>query len=130
MSSVQREHSSNGTVAVTISNAVVRLMSEYTGRGPTRARTYLNDDLITVVLQDILTRGERSLVRDDQVELVLTTRKAYQTTMGDDLIAAVEEITGRSVAAFLSDNHIAPDIAIESFVLAPQDEATVRVGGS
>lgn len=41
--------------------------------------------------------------------------------MGKDLIAGIEGITGRKVIAFLSDNHIDPDIAIESFVLE-QDE--------
>jgi len=35
-----------------ISNLTVRLLSQYTGRGPTKARTYLNDDMVTVVLQD------------------------------------------------------------------------------
>jgi uncharacterized protein YbcI len=47
-------------------------------------------------------------------------RKAYQDTMRDDLVTGVEEITGRTVIAFLSDNHIDPDIAIESFVLEPE----------
>ncbi len=119
MSSAPSETTSSGTVATAISNAVVRLLSEYTGRGPTRARTYIQDDLVTVVLQDTLTKGERSLIRDGRADLVLTTRKAYQNTMGTDLVAAVEEITGRTVHAFLSDNHVDPDIAIESFVLEP-----------
>jgi uncharacterized protein YbcI len=96
-------------------------MREYTGRGPTKARTYIDEDLITVVLQDTLTMGERSLVRDGKVELVLTMRKAFQTTMGVQMIAAVERHSGRRVYAFLSDNHIDPDVAVESFVLAPQD---------
>ncbi len=106
-----------------ISNAVVRLLAEYTGRGPTKARTYINDDYIAVVLQDTLTKGERSLVRDGRTELVLSTRHAYQQTMREDLVAAVERLTGRTVLAFLSDNHADPDIAVESFVLAPQDGA-------
>jgi uncharacterized protein YbcI len=106
-------------VAAAISNAVVRLLAEYTGRGPTKARTYVNDDLISVVLQDTLTKGERSLVRDGKTELVLDTRKAYQHTMSEDLVAAVEQITGRTVHAFLSDNRTDPDIAVESFVLVP-----------
>src|SRR5512142_1421604 len=93
-----------------ISNAVVRLLAEYTGRGPTKARTYIHDDYIAVVLQDTLTKGERSLVRDGKTDLVLSTRKAYQQTMSSDLIAAVEEITGRTVHAFLSDNRTDPDI--------------------
>jgi uncharacterized protein YbcI len=126
MASTQDDGPGTGSIAVAISNAVVRLMSEYTGRGPTRARTYLQDDLITVVLQDTMTKGERSLVRDGRSDLVLTTRKAYQCTMGSDLVAAVEDITNRTVVAFLSDNHIDPDIAIESFVLAPQDGAATH----
>jgi len=36
--------------------------------------------------------------------------------MRDDLIAVVEELTGRRVIAFLSDNHMDPDIAVETFV--------------
>jgi uncharacterized protein YbcI len=102
---------------------IVHAMSEYTGRGPTKARTYLNDDLVTVVLQDTLTKGERSLVGDDLEDLVLTMRKAFQGTMRRDLIDGVEAIIGREVVAFLSDNHINPDIAVEVFLLAPANGA-------
>lgn len=98
----------------------MRLLSEYTGRGPTKARTYIHEDLITVVLQDTLTKGERSLVRDGSIELVLANRKAYQRTMSLDLIACVESLSERQVLAFLSDNHIEPDIAVEFFVLVPR----------
>jgi hypothetical protein len=84
-----------------------------------RAWTSINEDLISVVLRDTLSKGERSLVGDNRGELVLEMRKAYQFTMREDLVAAVEEITGRTVIAFLSDNHLDPDVAIESFVLKP-----------
>jgi uncharacterized protein YbcI len=113
-----------GSVSSAISNGIVRLLSEYTGRGPTQARTYVDENLITTVLQDTLTKGERSLVRNGQTDLVLANRKAYQNAMGPDLVACVEEISGRKVLAFLSDNHIDPDYAVESFVLAP------RAGGT
>jgi len=103
-----------------ISNAVVHLLSEYTGRGPTKARTYINDDLISVVLRDTLTKGERSLIANGSVDVVLDARKAYQAAMKQDLIAVIEKYSGRSVLAFMSENHIDPDIAVESFVLAPQ----------
>jgi hypothetical protein len=53
---------------------------------------------------------------------VLETRRAYQLTMGEDFTAGIEEITGRQVIAFLSANHIDPDVAIESFVLASQED--------
>ncbi len=118
-----QEHPPTVGLHAAISNAVVRLLAEYTGRGPTKARTYINEDYIAVVLQDTLTKGERSLVRDGKTELVLATRKAYQNTMSRDLVAAVEQLTGRTVYAFLSDNRTDPDVAVESFVLAPQDGA-------
>ena len=35
------------------------------------------------------------------------------------LINGIEEILGRKVTAFLSDNHIDPDLAVEIFMLAP-----------
>ena len=73
-------------------------------------------------MQDLLTKGERSLIRDGKQDLVLETRRAYQLTMREDYTAGIEEITGRVVIAFLSANHIDPDIAIESFMLAPQDD--------
>ncbi len=122
MASTQAEHSAiGGSKAAAISNHVVRTMSEYTGRGPTKGRTYINDDVVTVVLRDTLTKGERSLVSDDLDELVLTMRKAFQGTMRHDLIDGIETILGRKVSAFLSDNHIDPDIAVEIFLLAPAD---------
>ncbi len=113
------EHSLAGSKAAAISNHIVRTMSEYTGRGPTKARTYLNDDVVTCVLQDTLTKGERSLVGDELDGLVLMMRKAFQGTMGAELVSGVEAILGRKVTAFLSDNHIDPDVAVEVFLLEP-----------
>jgi uncharacterized protein YbcI len=120
--------SPGGSVAASISNRVVQLLNSYTGRGPTRAWTVVDDELISVVLRDTLSKGERRLVVDGRRELVLSMRKAYQDTMRSDLVAAVEELTGRTVIAFLSDNHIDPDIAIESFVLEPNSHPQPKSG--
>jgi uncharacterized protein YbcI len=119
------ENAPKGSVAAAISSATVKLVREYTGRGPTKARTYMDEDLITVVLEDTLTMGERSLVRDGRVELVLAARKAFQQTMASQLIAAVERHSGRKVRVFLSENHVDPDVAIESFVLVPRDRGSM-----
>jgi uncharacterized protein YbcI len=121
MSSTE-EHAAGkgGSQSAAISQSVVRLMSEYTGRGPTKARTTISKDLITVVLEDTLTKGERSLLADGKDDLVLTTRFAFQQTMRTDLVATVQDITGRDVAAFMSANHIDPDMAVEVFVLSPE----------
>jgi uncharacterized protein YbcI len=123
LSGLEHDTRSSGLLSSVISTGVVRLLSEYTGRGPTKARTYINEDLITVVLRDTLTKGERSLVRDGDAELVLANRKAYQRTMGAELIACVESLAERKVIAFLSDNHIDPDVGVETFLLAPRGDA-------
>ena len=119
MPSPRFDPTATGAQGLAISNLIVRLLSDYTGRGPTRARTHFNENLITIVVQDLLTKGERSLIRDGKQDLVLETRRAYQQTMGADLTAGIEKITGRQVIAFLSANHIDPDVAIENFMLAP-----------
>jgi len=130
MPSAKFDPTTTGPAGLAIANHVVRLLSEYTGRGPTKARTSFAHDLVTVVVQDVLSKGERSLVRDGKAELVLSTRRAYQQTMRNELTAGVEEITGRTVIAFLSANHIDPDVAIESFVLAPQEDGASPHAGS
>jgi uncharacterized protein YbcI len=113
---------SDGQLATAIASMVVQVLRQYTGRGPTRSRTYLNDELISVVLQGTLTQAERALVADGKSDLVLSNRRAFQNIMRADLIAGIEELTGRTVIAFLSDNSIDPDVKVKSFLLAPQDE--------
>lgn len=124
MAGTEPDHPSpGGSRSAAISNLTVRLLSQYTGRGPTKARTFFNEDMVTVVLQDTLTKAERTLVDRDRRDLVLSTRTTFQQVMGDDLIAGIQEITGRTVIAFLSANHIDPDIAVETFILAPTQPA-------
>ena len=78
MPSTHSEASPGGSKAAAISNHVVKTISEYTGRGPTKGRAHINDDVVTVVLGDSLTKGERSLVADGREELVLKMRQAFQ----------------------------------------------------
>ena len=109
------------SLAADISTKIVQLMAEYTGRGPTKARTTINGDLIVVLLRDTLTKGERGLAERGELDTVLSMRRAFQSTMRDEAIAAIEELTGRKVLAFLSDNVAEPDLAVEVFVLEPWD---------
>ena len=119
-----------GSRSSAISNLTIRLLTHYTGRGPTRARTYFNDDMVTIVLQDILTKAETALVDSGRTELVLANRKAFQELMGAELTAGIEEILQRKVVAFMSANHVEPDIAVETFLLEPRGEIDVSDGGT
>lgn len=111
---------SKGHLNASISNAIVRLHREYLGRGPTKARTTIHDDTVVVLMSDTLTKAEHSLVADGKEDEVLSTRHSFQRTMRNDMVAAVEEITGRTVQAFMSANHIDPDLACEVMVLEPE----------
>ena len=112
-----------GSLASAISNAVRQLAAEYTGRGPTRARTSIRDNLVVVLLEDTLTKGERRLVTKGREMRVLDYRAEFQAAMREDAIASIEKLTGRRVKAFMSANHIDPDLAAELFVLEPEGDA-------
>jgi uncharacterized protein YbcI len=109
----------NGAVAAEISRRAVQILREYTGRGPTKARTVLTRDTAAIILADTLTRGERSLIGMGEQNHVLRARRSYQELMRSDLVGLVEEQTGRTVHAFFSDNHLGPDYGLEFFLLEP-----------
>jgi uncharacterized protein YbcI len=100
-----------------ISDAIVRVSADFIGRGPTRAKTYLNGDVVFCVMEDTLTRGERSLVADGDGESVRQMRRRFQDAMRRQVCTAVEALTERKVVSFLSDNDIVAETAIEVFIL-------------
>ena len=100
-----------------ISRGMVNLFKEHVGRGPTDAWTHINDGIVIVLLRDTLTTAERTLADDDRADLVREVRRAFQGTMREAACALVQEQTGCKVEAFLSDNSVYPDYAVEVFVL-------------
>ena len=112
-----------GEIAAQISREAVQILRDYTGRGPTKARTVINSELVAIVFSDTLTKGEARLVHLGKGDHVLETRRQYQRAMEADLVALVERSVGRKVGAFLSDNHLDPDIGVEAFVLEPRHDS-------
>ena len=106
-----------GPLSLAISNTVVGLLREYTGRGPTKARTSIRENIVLVVLEQTLTKGEQSLVSKGREDKVLEIRHEFQNAMRQECEEKVAALTGREVVAFLSANHIDPDIGAEIFVL-------------
>jgi uncharacterized protein YbcI len=106
-----------GELAAALAAVVVKRLAEVSGRGPTRAVTTIGEDAILVVLEDALTSGERVLAQRGEGDAVLDMRRRWQRAMREDVSRDVEALTGRSVVAFLSDNQLEPDIAVEVFVL-------------
>jgi uncharacterized protein YbcI len=109
----------DGELAAAISNMVVKALANTTGRGPTKAKTTLGENSVFVVLQDTMTRGERSLFEAGEHEVVLGVRRKWQQVMQAEISRDVEELSGREVIGFMSDNHLDPDLAVEVFVLKP-----------
>jgi uncharacterized protein YbcI len=110
------------SVAARISREVVKLISRYTGRGPTKARTTLNANFATVILEDTLTRGEQHLVGAGEHESVRHQRAIFHRLMREDAIATVERATGRRVRAYLSDVAPEADVAMIAFVFDHRPE--------
>lgn len=129
MSGTTHEETPRDRVTAKISDEIVRLLAAETGHGATRAWTTLGDDLIVCVLQGVLSKGEQNLVRNGTREIVLRTRHAYQEMMERDAVAAVEQISGRTVRAFTSANHLDEDIAVEIFVLEPLGDGSPETPG-
>jgi uncharacterized protein YbcI len=111
------------SAAAQISKAFVQLLSAATGRGPTRARTYITEDVVTVVLHDLLTKAEQILARHGQDDAIFEGRRAMQGILKGDLIAAVEQATGRKVEVFLGAIHLGPDVEVGTFLLEPTQDA-------
>jgi uncharacterized protein YbcI len=106
-----------GRLNAAIARAVVRCHNQYVGRGPTKAQAFFRHNFVVVVMENALTKGERSLVADGREEAVLEMRTQYQHAMRADVVAAIEALTGCKVVAFMSANNVDPDMAAELFVL-------------
>ena len=101
-----------------VNDAMVGLHMRYHGREPVKARTeMLGDDLLACMLGDIYTDVEKTLIELQRQAMVRETRSAFQQAMEHRFIAAVERITGRKVARFISTHHVGPDLELELFVL-------------
>jgi uncharacterized protein YbcI len=111
------------SVAAEVSREIVRLHARLFGRGPTRAKTFVYDDFALCILEDVLTRAEKTLVKAGNTEQVHATRMAFQEAVRPDFVALIEEITGRKVRAFVSQVHIEPELAAELFLFEPASGA-------
>ncbi len=100
-----------------ISNAMVGLKKRYYGKGPEKAKTYLNDNYVFCVLEGGLTRNEETLLQAGEAELVRDYRLRFQATMAKTMTEAIEELTGRRVLGYHSQIVFDPDRSFEIFVL-------------
>jgi uncharacterized protein YbcI len=118
-----------GQLAAAISNAIVGIHSKHYGKGPTKARTYLLDDVVVTVMSDVFTTVERTLIDNDKGELVRDVRTTFQYTMRSEFTDAIQGITGREPRAFISQIDYQADIAVEVFLLGNGVTDVTQDGG-
>ncbi len=106
-----------GTLRQDISTTMVGLYKEHYGAGPSRCRTYLHPELVIVVLGGGYSAAEQTLFEAGKWHEVRQARLSWQDSMKAKFVDAIEELSGRKVAAFMSANRQDPDLAVEMFVL-------------
>ena len=125
-----------GKLLAAISTSIVAILREHYGRGPMKAKTYALDDVIVVVMRGSgFTPLEQTIMDSGEPGRVVAMREDFQRVMQDRYKKTIQELTGRTVVAFISQAHVEPDITMEIFfidrpmegfgaveVIAPQDE--------
>jgi uncharacterized protein YbcI len=110
---------SGGELNAAITRELIRIHTAAIGRGPRKSYSFHSGDTLVTVMLGVLTRAEQTLVSYKEGEAVLAMRRLSQRAMAEEMKAVVARLTGRDVLAFMSDNHIDPDMAVQVFILAP-----------
>ena len=118
---VQPTSQARGDVLTAISDGIVALLKEYYGRGPNRAKSYYEDDLVVCLLRGGFSRVEQTLLDGGRGSSVIQQRMDFQDLMRERFNAVIEDATGRRVIGFMSGNQQDPDMICEVFVLSPTD---------
>jgi len=69
------------------------------------------------VLRDTLTVAEKRLLAEDRGQSVHETRLTVQSSMREQLVEGVEELTGRKVLELITAHDLDPEFAYRTFVL-------------
>ena len=111
----------HGDVLTAISEGMVALLKEFYGRGPSRVKSYYEDDLVVCLLRGGFSRVEQTLFEGGRGQAVIEQRMEFQDLMRARFEDVIRETTGRRVIGFMSGNQQDPDIMCEVFILAPTD---------
>jgi uncharacterized protein YbcI len=107
-----------GEQLAAVTNGIVKLFRDYYGRGPTKAKSYILDDRIVVcVLEDTMTRVEKTLTDNGHGDKVRDVRLVFQEAMAHEFKQCVRDNMHREVVAYHSQLTLDPDLGFEFFVL-------------
>jgi uncharacterized protein YbcI len=113
----QSDQTRPGETRADIARAIVQLHHVYYGKGPTKAKAYVTEDMVAVVLEEAFTLAEKTLLARGEGDAIQDVRRRFQRAMADEFVGIVERATGRVVRAFLSETDVEADISLEFFLL-------------
>jgi uncharacterized protein YbcI len=109
---------SRGQLLAAISNSISALRREHYGRGPMKAKTYILDDIIIVVMRENgYSAIEKTMVDNGEAQRVIALREDFQRVMARRYSDTIETLTGRTVVAFLNRAHLEPDLSMKVFII-------------
>jgi uncharacterized protein YbcI len=110
------EGQSGAALLSAISREMVKAMKSYYGRGPTKAKSYLIDDLLFIVMRGGLTQAEQTLLDAGESDAVRAFRQRFENVMAERLTGMIEQLTERKVVTYQSQILFDPDTLVEIFV--------------
>ena len=103
-----------------ISREMVSTMKEFYGKGPIKAKSYLMDDLLLVVLRGGSTVAEQTMLDAGQGDAVRDFRQRFESEMAARLVGTIEQLTGRKVITHQSQIMFDPDVVTHFFIFDDQ----------
>jgi uncharacterized protein YbcI len=111
------DSSPGGGMRGEISSAMVSIMKQYYGKGPTNARTFVNERYVFCVMEGGLTRSDETLLAAGEEAVVRSYRLSFESVITPVITRAVADITGRAVVGYHSQVILDPPHVIEMFIL-------------
>lgn len=106
-----------GELRAAVASTMVGLMKQFYGKGPTKAKTYVNDEYLLVVMDGGLTRNEETLLAAGEEMLVRQVRLRFQEAVRETVCRSIEELVGKRVLTYHSQIVFDPPRTFEIFVL-------------
>ena len=105
-----------GALLARISNEMVRAQKEFFGKGPTKAKSYMLDDMLIIVMRGGMTTAEKTMLDFGHPDLVRQFRQLFENSMTERLTDKMEQLTGRKILTYQSQVMFEPDVVVEMFV--------------
>jgi uncharacterized protein YbcI len=115
----QERDTADGPAAMAICNAITGALKRSSGKGPTKVKAHSTQDHVEIVVEDMLTALERTLVQDGHEQLVSEARQVLTGRVANECRATIEQATGRRVVGWQTEVDPGADRAFTLIQLQP-----------